>query len=220
VRGRESGVPQSRSLRTGSSGVRAPGLVQFVLLLLFAGYSTAQTQTPVSRGVWLAGGSVSVRGLHDEANNKNEFALEVTPQVGYFVFDRLAISANLRFGIATRESSGRTISWGVGPGVTYYFKGFGPRFYPYGTGRFMVSRSHFYPADDAPTLSPMIETEHTWQVGVGGAFFVAHNVALTAELFLSRAKFEDAIHLPDGSVIQKNTSTLYGLQLGLRVFIY
>jgi hypothetical protein len=103
----------------------------------------------------------------------------------------------------------------MGPGLSYYFTGKRSRLYPYVSLRSLWVRAEFEPSDDAPFLEPSDDTDWVWTVAGGAAVFLARNAAVTGELFYSQARF-----ILDGAQRSENSSVQYGLQFGIRVFLY
>jgi hypothetical protein len=194
--------------------------IVLLLALVVPSWSVLSAQSPVAKGVWTIGGSARMIGFHDDANDVNEVGFELAPQIGYFPVTGLAVSGNLLFGWSKRDRSGRTVVWGLGPGISYYLRGVSPRIFPFASFRYLFTRSSFRPSSDAPALSPIVDTDQSWRLGGGAAFFLARNVAVTAEAFFSRAHFKARIGEAPTSAEQRNSSTQYGLAFGVQAFVF
>ena len=195
-------------------------LMFVILVLLLASGSDMPAQSPVAKGVWTVGGSARIAGLHDDANDVNEFGFELAPQIGYFPVAGLTVSGNLVLGWARRDRSGRTMTWGFGPGLSYYLRGVSRHVFPYASFKFLLVHTDFKPASDVPVLSPIKDTDRTWRLGAGAAFFLSRGVAITAEAFFSRARFHAEIGEGTSTAVQQNSSTLYGLAFGVQAFVF
>ncbi len=177
----------------------------------------SQAQSPVSTGVWILGGTARVTGFKDHKNAEGEFGFEIAPQVGRMVTGGLALSLSGLLGYSSRDSVGKTFWWGMGPAVSYYIAGVHPRLYPFATLKTTLVRRRFTPAIESSSLPVIIDRDATWSVAGGVALFLGRNVAATGEAFYSRGKFVLEVDEVGEST---NTSTLYGLQFGFRLFIY
>lgn len=179
----------------------------------------AVAQDPIGRGSLIIGGNARIVGLQDFGNDQREVGFELQPQFGIFVARGLVITASPHLGWAWRERIGTTFKWGLGPGVTYYVARAG-KFYPYLTMRTLALWTEFRPSDDLLDPVSVDDSEWTWLVGLGGSLFIAQHVALNAELFYSRFRVNSDLRSVDGLSEQANSSEQYGLQFGVRVFVF
>ena len=181
--------------------------------------SEGAAQDPIDSGSLIVGGHARIAGFRDIGNDQREFGFELLPHVGVFVVRGLAVTLNARLGWSSREGSGSAFTWGLGPGVIYYFAK-ARQFYPYLTVRTLGVWTDFRPSDDLPDLISIDDTEWTWVAGIGGSLFVARHVALNAELFYSRFVVTSDIRLTEGIQKQRNSSEQYGLLFGVRAFVF
>lgn len=194
-------------------------LAIIALLLPPTGSSPAAAQTPVTTGVWLVGGNARVVGFRDLGNDAGERGAEISPQIGYFIMTGLAVSANAIASWSSRDRSGSNRQLGVGPGVSYFVSGISDRLFPYAAIRTLRTWSKFRSSSDAPLPVAVDGVQWTWTAAAGAALFLARNAAVTGELFYSRFSVADVVN--DGEPVdQRNSSKLFGLQFGFRIFAY
>jgi hypothetical protein len=187
-------------------------LVSLAVLLAAVPFTPCLAQThAVDRGAWQLGGSVRITGFRDIGNDTRSFVLDLNPRVGYFILPGLAVTANLQLARASNDN-GHTSTYGVGPGVTYYFGGGPRRFLPFLSGRTLWVQSTSY-ADAGGSAS--LET-WDWLVSGGALFLVAKNVGVTGEVFYSHS------HVTFDGIgpAQSNSSEEYGTQLGVAVYLF
>jgi hypothetical protein len=79
-----------------------------------------------------------------------------------------------------------------------------------------------YEAEDEPAfILSETDNETTWVAAAGAAFFAASHVAITGEVFYSGYHVSIDLEFGDGSTAtQSNSSELYGLQFGFRIFLF
>lgn len=181
--------------------------------------SEGAAQGPIDRGSLIVGGHARIAGSRDIRNDRREFGFELLPQAGIFVLRGLAVTANIRLGWATREGSGSRFTWGLGPGVIYYFAS-ARQFYPYLTVRTLGVWTRFRSSDDSTNPIAVDGTEGTWEAAIGGSLFVARHVALNAELFYSRFVATTEFTSAEGPQEQRFSSEQYGLLFGVRAFVF
>lgn len=88
----------------------------FVLVFCLAGSSLfAQTQQ----------GSIMLGGGAGFATQTGLTAFEISPNLGFFVIDQLAVGGRLSFASVSPEGGSSTTTIGIGPFVRYYFMGEG-----------------------------------------------------------------------------------------------
>lgn len=99
----------------------------FIAALLFTGVANAQ----ITKGNWMVGGSGSFTssknnstyGFDGSTSAYRINAFELTPDIGYFFIDKLAVGTVINFnyfGSPDSDLKG-THSYGIGPFVRYYF---------------------------------------------------------------------------------------------------
>jgi hypothetical protein len=144
----------------------------------------------------------------------SEFQFSLSPQVGFFVAPGLAITGNATLAWSDSDNS-NTFTRGIGPGLSYFFGGMGERVYPYLTGRVLYQQSDL-DAQVGPLESESEIADWSWLLGVGGAFFLARNVALNGELFYSRRSTDVSSDIAETEF----SSARYGLEVGIRAFVF
>jgi hypothetical protein len=171
-------------------------------------------QRPIDKGVWLVGGNLHFTGSKDLDSDVSDSQFSLSPQVGLFVAPGLAITGNGTLAWSDSDNS-NTFTRGIGPGLSYFFSGMGERFYPYLTGRVLYQQSDL-DAQVGPIESESEITDWNWLLGVGGAFFLARNVALNGELFYSRRSAD----VSTGTTETEFSTARYGLEVGIRAFVF
>lgn len=191
-------------------------------MVVIAWFSDAQGQDPVRRGSWTVGGNVRFHRIRDLTNDTNQLELEVAPQAGMFVVHGLAVSVNTRFrwNRGLDSLGGSQITFGFGPGITYYVSGLSNRFFPYGALRVYHAHSHLKGNEENPDRFTQDAGQWQWVAAVGGALFISHGVALVGELYYSRYSLKIRTEDEVSTTEHRNRSADLGLQLGLRVFVY
>lgn len=66
----------------------------------------------------MVGGNFS--NLSFGLDRPNHFQFDVTPKVGWFVQDNIALGAYVDFGLQTAKNAGTSINYGIGPFARYY----------------------------------------------------------------------------------------------------
>jgi hypothetical protein len=186
------------------------------LLLAFAILASvttrAATQTyAMDRGVWLLSGSASLAHSKSSGSSSGHTGLGITTTAGYFVVPGLALSANFQFGHSAGEGATAT-SYGVGPGISYYFGRANTKLHPY------LAAAALYQHQSFSNSGVSTSTWHSFTyTGSGGlALLVARNVGATGEVYYmhSNSKASSPNNVTTGS------STQYGTRFGLAIFIY
>jgi hypothetical protein len=163
------------------------------------------------RGVWLIGGTARITNFRDIGNDASTFVLDLNPRVGYFVVPGLALTANLEYGHFSQDDAAVS-TYGIGPGVTYYFRHRGATLNPFLSGRTLYIHRHV----DADNVTAATNDSFTWLVAGGAALFLARNVAVTGEVFYSHDHFSNDF----GDFSQSNDSEEYGTQFGVSVHVF
>jgi len=167
-----------------------------IVALVVASASAAQSQT--EQGRFLIGGNAGFNNRSVNGNGITTF--NMSPNVGYFIIDNLAIGAQLQ--LTVRSGEGDSIdetSFGLTPFVRYYFADAGPaRFF--GQGRIGFGSVEF--ANNA-------DSYFTFGLGAGVDFFLNDNVALEAFLGYDNRKLQEA----------NDPANNFGLNIGVQAFI-
>jgi hypothetical protein len=99
----------------------------FITAFLFTGVANAQ----ITKGNWMVGGSgsftssknTSTDGFDGNTSTWKQNTLQLIPNIGYFLTDKLAVGAAVNFnyyGSPDSDLKG-THSYGIGPFIRYYF---------------------------------------------------------------------------------------------------
>jgi hypothetical protein len=153
-------------------------LTTALLCSLFLLSSYGQTE----KGTWMLGGEAST-DLSFQSNN-NSFSVAISPGMGYFLADNLALGSGIPLLLITGENY-RYIGYGITPFIRYYF---GPpsEFMFFVTGAFGISGwSSKY--DDTTNSSSAI----TGSAGVGGTYFLNESIGLEIILGYTYDKTKD-----------------------------
>src|SRR5699024_8533989 len=96
----------------------------FLLFLSFSPVANAQ----ITRGNWLVGGNAAFSYSKNKPNptveGAHSFKIEITPNMGYFLWDKLAVGTNLhyvRFRLKSDSGNAKYDNFLVSPFVKYYF---------------------------------------------------------------------------------------------------
>lgn len=94
-----------------------------LLSLAFSLSSFAQIEKPITKGNKIISGAGSIESFHSRSGDfgSNTFNLSLSPGVGYFIIDNLAIGINTNFSITSQGGYG-FYTLGLGPYARYYFK--------------------------------------------------------------------------------------------------
>lgn len=189
----------------------APGLVQ-------------SQQSPIQKGSIQVGGTASFTHERDIGNDFGWTSLELSPRIGYFIAPRLAVSGNLRFQRIWYDDQEtikdqRALTWGIGPGLTYYVPTRFHRLYPFASARTLFLRSRLHStltSSGTPIRSSARSTNNVWLVSGGALYMVGKHVGITTELFYEHEYFTSQY----GPATSGNSSEMYGLQWGIAAFIF
>jgi len=169
--------------------------ISAVLLISMAQLISAQT---VGKAAWMLGGSVgfSSTKLKDAENSTTQIYL--TPNVGYFIMDDLAIGLDVAFYSESTDGDSQS-NFGFGPYARYYF-----------TDPFFIQAGYAFNA--SPFDSQLFQSGggSTFQASVGYSLFLGNNVAIEPSIFINIYS-ED-----DDSVF--NSFTQFGLNVGIQAF--
>lgn len=152
-----------------------------ILLLLFLflfRLSFAQTE----QGNWLFGGAATLRlqklGLVDGEEDVKGILINVNPNAGYFLKDRLAAGVKLKLqynNVTYRGVRSLDKAIGAGPFVRYYFFPVANRINLLGEGAYKFVRTY-------STSEDKMRSGHVFSCGAGPAFFFNDAVALELTL--------------------------------------
>lgn len=200
-----------------------------VSAMLILGFANAQ----MTKGDWVISGNTGL-GF----NNTNSFtkvqgvkygevktsSFSVTPSVGYFVTDGLAVGIDLGFNsISTKENSNKTTvsSFSVMPTATYYFKT-GSKFIPFLGAGIGYSTNKLKYDFDSSSIDPLLllETETVtdglaWKLKGGVTYMATQSLGLNLGLGFDQFYTKDTY----SNVEYKTSTNNFGVNVGFSYFI-
>jgi hypothetical protein len=197
----------------------------FALLIAMSWDAARAQQSPIQKGSVQIGGTASFAHERDIGNDFGWTSLELAPRVGYFIARGLAVSGNLRFQRIWYDDQEtikdqRALTWGIGPGLTYYVPTRFHRLYPFASARtlFLRGSSHSrITSANTPGVSSSRSTNDVWLLSAGALYMVGNHVGITSELFYQHEYFT-ARYGPEPTTA--NSSEMYGLQWGITAFVF
>ncbi len=169
-----------------------------LICVLFCSLCVLNSFSQTEKGNYLLGGGASAS--IDFSNGSNTFYLWFSPNMGYFIIDKLTIGASLPLSFNSRENS-RNFNYGITPFLRYYF-GQPSDIMIFVTGAFGIkgSSSKYY---DTTASSSGIEG----RAGVGGTYFLNESIGLEALLGYTYNKWRDS-----------DATSAIGLSIGFQFF--
>lgn len=171
--------------------------IVMIAFLFLSMQSYAQTE----KNKLMLGGNINYSSVKTGSLNVKNTTLNLSPSVGYFVGDNLAVGVNINY---SQEKFAHITqnSLSFGPFARYYF-GKHDKLKPFGQiGLGLFSGKHQVNLIDTNVKGS------TYHIGLGAAYFITKNVAL--EGFFQYQK----INLNEGS----NSNTL-GLRIGFQIHL-
>lgn len=172
-------------------------------LLLIAGLmasrGAAAQSYAMDRGAWQLDGTVSFTHQRYTPGGAGFTVLSLHPQIGYFITQGLALTANLQLVWRSGQGTSATI-YGAGPGLAYYFNRGPGRLHPY-----LAANTQYAHQGTSHTLY--------WSGAGGLAVLIARNVAITGELFYDQYRY-----YAGGQ--PSSRSEIYGSRFGVAVYLY
>jgi hypothetical protein len=164
-------------------------LMKFTFTLVaFLFMSQMLTAQAVGQGAWMVGGSAGFQSLKYKDADESTTFIDLSPNLGYFIADDLAIG--LALSLSSVSSDGESFTdFGLGPFVRFYF-----------------ADAIFAQAGVNLGLGDNEFTE--FQVGVGYSWFLSDGVAIEPMLFYNS-------HSVDGDTFDYST---FGLSIGVQAF--
>ncbi|HQW01849.1 MAG TPA: hypothetical protein PLV75_06940 [Saprospiraceae bacterium] len=168
-----------------------------IALVSLTGIVSAQT---VNKNAWMLGGTMGFNSIKTEGNDTSEIWFNLSPNVGYYITNDLAIGA--RFSLFT-YSYGGSVNYqvGVGPWARYYFINslFAQAGMDFGSAGFDFFS---FNADGGST---------TIHMGIGYSWFLNNSVAIEPSLQYSIYSADEDGLLAD--------YTRFGFNIGVQAFI-
>ncbi len=145
--------------------------------------------SPIDKGSLIVGGNANLSAPSNGFNGDRSFNLTVSPSVQYFVAPGLALGGGVTLGVLGKRFAG-----GIGPKVSYFFKGKEERaLYPFVS----ASASYFRAFGSDSGVA---------DVSGGAVLMIAKNVGLTGEAFYTQDLSDEANNL--------------GLRFGITAFVF
>ena len=204
-----------------------------IAVLAFAGTGNAQTETvstlPTAKGNWIIGGSTNLGFNSNKVTQKSgdysvdgqkNFTFNVTPTVGYFVIDNLAVGLDLGYEVKKydeylgfEEKMKVTAStFSVLPSATYYFKTDSKAFPYVGAGAGYALNS-----SKTETIAPYKTNFFQLKAKAGLAYFITPSIAVDLAFSYDQlsTKFNETQMIRENKVIFKN----FGANIGINVVL-
>jgi len=171
-------------------------------LLLVASALSAQTM----QGNWLMGGSAGFSSSTVDVDGAEAFTvIHISPDLGYFIMDNLAVGAAIDFTSSSSNGSSGS-SFSAGPFVRYYFANLGEKAKLFGQGQFTFGSETPFGEDDSVSST-------AWEIKAGLAWFLNNHVALEAALGYGS-------HKPgDENGVAGIATNRFGLEIGFQIHL-
>lgn len=199
-----------------------------IALLAFFGTAHAQTETattsPTTKGNWIIGGSTNLGFNSTKVTQKSgDYSVDgqktttfnVTPTIGYFVIDNLAVGFNLGYEVQKQDVSfdynqtekvTNTV-FSVIPSVTYFIEADSKAF-PY------ISAGAGYAAVKTKVASTETQNDNffVWGGKAGLAYFITPSIAIDLGLNYQQlsTKYEQTSNIAENKVIFKTLGASIG----------
>lgn len=208
---------------------------KLTLIAALAMVSAVQAQTepvttlPTAKGNWIIGGSTNLGFNSNKATQKSgNYSVDgqkttnfyVTPTVGYFVIDNLAVGLNLGYEVQkydalydyNQTSKVTNTVFSVIPSVTYFIEADSKAF-PY------ISAGAGYAAVKTKVASTETQNDNffVWGGKAGLAYFITPNIAIDLGLNYQQlsTKYEQTFSTAENKVILKNLGASIGFNFVL-----
>lgn len=155
--------------------------ILFSLIILIATAITTNAQT--DKGDWLVGGNLTLNTTSD--NSQFTFI----PSAGFFFADGFAAGAELIF-ITSKLGNTKRNGIGVGPFARYYFSLKEPAFKPLIQAGFSIQSVNTTIKTNITSIKTS-DTQTSFFIGGGAAYFINSNVALEGVMGYNRTKVEN-----------------------------
>ena len=160
-------------------------------LVAFLSLSDSLSAQTVGQGAWMVGGSAGFRSINYKDSDLSVTQIDLSPNLGYFIADDLAIGVNFRL-TSTSTDGNSTTDFGLGPFVRYYFA----------SALFAQLGADLGIGDNEFT---------DLELGVGYSWFVDNSVAIEPKLFVRLHNVKDTNPVDFDA-------TIFGLSVGVQAF--
>lgn len=175
---------------------------------------------PTQQGSWMAGANVVRAGIAFGGGQKTSYNFGISPRIGYFVADNIALGASLTATIAGASHYYRSSSAGGSIFARYYFGKAADkagnmkkwRFFMDAEAGYGHGKSKLITDPNTPTWNYAKTDYLTYRAGVGANYFFNKNVALETGISWYRSSLLD----PNQAVMgdrQSNINFNVGLQI-------
>lgn len=169
---------------------------KIALLLTMSVFSLASV-AQTSKGTLLLGGGA---GFTSESEGESSSStLELSPSLGYFLADNLAVGAQISFTSFGGDSKGSQYS--IGPAIRYYAFELGSSAKIFGEANFGFG-SYDSGEEGVDALSST-----SWGIKAGPAFFLNESIALETTVGYGSSKVKDA----------EDASSSFGVNIGFQI---
>lgn len=204
-----------------------------IAALAFFGAANAQTETattsPTAKGNWIIGGSTNLGFNSNKVTQKSgDYSVDgqktttfnITPTVGYFVIDNLAVGLNLGYEVQKQDASydfNQTAKvtntvFSVIPSVTYFIEADSKAF-PY------ISAGAGYAAIKTKVASTETQNDNyfVWGGKAGLAYFITPSIAIDLGLNYQQlsTKYEETFSTAENKIIFKTLGASIGFNFVL-----
>ncbi len=180
----------------------------FLIAFVFATTILQAQNENIQKGTWMAGGSLSLSNtLQIQGNNNSTTTqLNLSPQAGYFLHPRFALTLGADFS-TTRFASGRSNSFSIQPGA---------RFYVY-KGLFASAQAGFGRVSTTLDGAPGTSNNNVvlYEGGLGYSLFLNKYVAIEPALVYRSANFEQT----GANTSFTGATKQFNFSIGFRIFL-
>ncbi len=147
----------------------------FIIAVLVTVSSLGYSQ--VSKSTWLLGGSA---GFSATTGDYKSTSININPNIGYFVMDKLAVGARIGFDYYKPKDVDASTEFSAGPFVRYYFVDLGSKAKLFGHAQFGFGSTKEGGGESVSSTN--------WGIYAGPAFFLNPSIALEATLGYGASK--------------------------------
>lgn len=161
-------------------------------LITFLCLSQALSAQAVNQGAWMVGGTAGFRSESVKDSDVSVTTIDLSPNLGYFIADDLAIGLSLNLTSLSVDGNSST-NFGLGPFVRFYF-----------ADAIFAQLGANLGLGDADFVD--------LELGIGYSWFVDNSVAIEPKLFYR-------LHNVGDDVIDDFDSSVFGLSIGIQAFV-
>lgn len=179
-----------------------------VVLFAFIFSVSISAQSPISKGSFTVGGSISYSSETFEKQDTDYSIFRFNPQFGYFFVDNFYTAISITY---NNYSWGKysTDQVGLGPAIRYYFDA--EKLKPF----IGVAYGYLKQTDEGDDDDDKI-TSSEWRLTAGADYFITESFALEASLNYSFINYD----YPDVYYNNDRKSKMFQVGVGVNYFIY